>query len=136
VADDLWDSESAWIELEDRFPADALAGLESFSHVEVIFYMDQVAEEKIESAARHPRNNQQWPKVGIFSQRAKNRPNRIGTTICSVEKIEGRRLYVRGLDAVDGSPVLDIKPWVAEFGPRGEVRQPAWISELMEHYWS
>jgi tRNA (Thr-GGU) A37 N-methylase len=90
---------------------------------------------RIEHGTRHPRNNPAWPRVGIFAQRAKNRPNRIGTTICRIQRIEGLKIYVTGLDAVDGSPVLDLKPWVRELGPRGDVRQPAWVSELMEKYW-
>jgi tRNA (Thr-GGU) A37 N-methylase len=84
----------------------------------------------------HPRNNGDWPKVGIFAQREKNRPNQIGTTICRIAKIEGRTLYVEGLDAVDGTPVLDIKLWVTEFGPRGSTFQPSWVTELMQSYWS
>jgi tRNA (Thr-GGU) A37 N-methylase len=97
--------------------------------------MNRVAGRKVERTARQPRNNTDWPKVGIFAQRGKNRPNQIGTTICRIKKIDGLKLYVRGLDAVDGPPVLDIKPWVGEFGPRGEVHQPQWISELMKSYW-
>ena len=90
---------------------------------------------KIETAARHPRNNPDWPRVGILAQRAKNRPNQIGSTICRVLRVEGTRLFLEGLDAVDGSPVLDIKPWVREFAPRGELRQPMWVTELMRGYW-
>lgn len=136
VADDHWDREHAYIELdESRFNADALAGLDLFSHVEVIFLMDRVDPAKIESGARFPRNNPDWPKVGIFAQRGKNRPNRIGTTICGVLRLEGRRVHVSGLDAIDGSPVLDLKAWVREFGPRGAVVQPGWMSELMKDYW-
>ena len=56
---------------ESRFTADALAGLDTFSHVEIVFYMDKVKPEKIVTGARHPRNNPDWPKVGIFAQRAK-----------------------------------------------------------------
>lgn len=97
--------------------------------------MHQVDQTKIEKSARHPRNNVEWPKVGIFAQRGKNRPNPIGVTVCKVVKVEGVKLYLEGLDAIDGSPVLDIKPWVAEFGPRGDQFQPPWISELMRHYW-
>ncbi len=119
-----------------QFGAEALAGLAEFSHVEILFYMNQVDPSKIESAARHPRNNKEWPKVGIFAQRGKNRPNQIGATICRVLKVEGENLYLEGLDAVDGTPVLDIKPWVQEFAPRGEHFQPKWISELMKGYWS
>jgi tRNA (Thr-GGU) A37 N-methylase len=103
--------------------------------VEVLFHMDRVDAAKIETAARHPRNNPDWPKVGILAQRAKNRPNQIGSTICRVLRVDGTRLFLEGLDAVDGSPVLDIKPWVREFAPRGEVRQPTWITELMRGYW-
>lgn len=91
---------------------------------------------KIETGARHPRNNVAWPNVGIFAQRGKNRPNQIGLTICRILKVEQTRLYLEGLDAIDGTPVLDIKPWVKDFGPRGDVDQPAWITELMQGYWA
>lgn len=136
IKDDNWDQENVFVELDSlEFSPEALAGLSDFSHVEIVFFMDQVEPAKVEKTARHPRNNTDWPKVGIFAQRGKNRPNQIGTTICRVLKIEGLRLYVEGLDAVDGTPVLDIKPWVEEFGPRGEIHQPLWISELMKGYW-
>ena len=133
--DDNWDTESASIALVDGFDADALAGLEAFSHVEVIYRFDQVPEEKIERGARHPRNNLDWPLVGIFAQRGKNRPNRLGLTICRIVRVEGTSVYVTGLDATDGTPVLDIKPWMSEFGPRGDTHQPAWATELMQGYW-
>lgn len=137
VEDDAWDREQAHIELDPaRFEADALAGLDSFSHVEVLFHMHHVAPEKIESGARHPRNNRDWPAVGIFAQRGKNRPNQIGLTVCRILRVDGTRLYLEGLDAVDGTPVLDIKPWVRELGPRGDVKQPAWMDTLMSGYWS
>ena len=97
--------------------------------------MNQVDPAKVEKTARHPRNNTAWPKVGIFAQRGKNRPNRIGSTICRIQKVDGLRLHLEGLDAVDGTPVLDIKPWVEEFGPRGIHQQPMWITELMKVYW-
>lgn len=135
VVDDGWDREEAYIALDARFAPDALAGIESFSHVEVVFFMDRVDPSKIETGARHPRNNRAWPAVGIFAQRGKNRPNQIGCTVCRIVRREGPHLYVEGLDAVDGTPVLDIKPWVRELGPRGEVRQPGWMDELMRDYW-
>jgi tRNA (Thr-GGU) A37 N-methylase len=74
--------------------------------------------------------------VGIFARRGKDRPNRIGTTICRLLAVEGTKLRVEGLDAIDGTPVLDIKPYVSGFGPQGEVREPAWSREIMEEYWS
>jgi tRNA-Thr(GGU) m(6)t(6)A37 methyltransferase TsaA len=135
VEDDRWDAVESYVELGEHLDPEALAGLDAFSHVEVVFVMDRVDPARIETGARHPRNNEAWPRVGIFAQRAKNRPNAIGTTICRVLRVEVRRVHLHGLDAVDGSPVLDLKPWVAEFGPRGELRQPAWITELMTHYW-
>jgi tRNA-Thr(GGU) m(6)t(6)A37 methyltransferase TsaA len=136
AVDDNWDREQVYVELDaSRFSAESLMGLESFSHVEVLFYMDQVDPSKVETVARHPRNNPDWPKVGIFAQRGKNRPNQIGATICKVLRVEGLRLYLEGLDAIHGTPVLDIKPWVAEFAPRGEIFQPEWITELMKNYW-
>ena len=133
--DDLWDGEEASIELNSDFSPDALLGLSDFSHVEILFFMDQVESQKIEVGAHHPHNNTEWPKVGIFAQRGKNRPNQIGATVCEIISVVGRVLTVKGLDAIDGTPVLDIKPWVKEFAPRGAVKQPAWITELMEKYW-
>jgi tRNA-Thr(GGU) m(6)t(6)A37 methyltransferase TsaA len=135
-SDDNWDAEQTCVELDSaQFTAESLAGLAEFSHAEIVFFMNQVDPGTVERIARHPRNNPNWPKVGIFAQRGKNRPNQIGVTICRIRSIEGTRLEVEGLDAVDGSPVLDIKPWVNEFGPRGPVKQPFWITELMRGYW-
>lgn len=133
--DDFWGGEEACIALTGQFAPEALQGITEFSHVEVLFLFHQVDPSKIVTAARHPRNNQAWPAVGIFAQRGKNRPNRIGTTICRVVRVEGTKLYVSELDAIDGTPVLDIKPVMMEFLPRGEVRQPAWSHELMRQYW-
>jgi tRNA-Thr(GGU) m(6)t(6)A37 methyltransferase TsaA len=135
--DDDWDSVASSIELDaEQFTGEAFAGLDTFSHVEVVYLFDRVDADKIETGARHPRNNVAWPKVGIFAQRGKNRPNRIGTTVCRIDRIDGLRVHVTGLDAIDGTPVLDLKPWVCEFGPRGEVRQPVWMDKLMRGYWS
>jgi tRNA-Thr(GGU) m(6)t(6)A37 methyltransferase TsaA len=133
--DDFWGGAQACITLAGSFAADALQGLSEFSHVEVLFVFHEVNESKIVTGARHPRNNLAWPAVGIFAQRAKNRPNRIGSTICRVVRIEGTRLIVAELDAIDGTPVIDIKPVMAEFLPREPVRQPAWSHELMREYW-
>ena len=73
--------------------------------------------------------------MGIFAQRAKDRPNRLGSTVVEIVKRDDRVLTVAGLDAVDGTPVLDIKPVMIEFLPRTTVRQPAWSHELMRQYW-
>ena len=98
--DDNWGGSEAAIELVDSFATDALAGLDQFSHVEVLFVFHAVDAARIVSGARHPRNNPDWPAVGIFAQRGKNRPNRIGSTICRVLGVEGRVLRVAELDAL------------------------------------
>ena len=133
--DDYWGGEEVWISLTDQFTPEALQGLSGFSHVEVLFFMHKAEPSKIVTGARHPRNNAAWPAVGIFAQRGKNRPNRIGSTICRLVRVEGCKLLVAELDAIDGTPVLDIKPVMVEFLPRQEVRQPAWSHELMRKYW-
>jgi tRNA (adenine37-N6)-methyltransferase len=134
--DDGWDGEASSIVLSGRFDESALDGLDAFSHIDVVYLFDRVTPDTIVEGARHPRGNPEWPRVGIFAQRGKNRPNRIGVTTCRLIGVEGRELTVAGLDAIDGTPVLDIKPYLREFGPRGEVRQPDWSRELMRGYWS
>ena len=134
-ADDDWDSVTASIELDASFDAEALDGIEAFSHAEVIFCFDRIPEWTIERGARHPRHNPAWPRVGIFAQRASARPNRLGATIVRIVRREGRELHVAGLDAIDGTPVVDIKPVMREFLPRDPIRQPSWVSELMRNYW-
>ncbi|HTA64124.1 MAG TPA: SAM-dependent methyltransferase [Xanthomonadaceae bacterium] len=134
--DDFWGDEEARIELVPGFSADALEGLSGFTHVEVLFVFHAVEPGKIVTGARHPRNNRAWSAVGIFAQRGKNRPNRIGSTMCRIVRVDGSTLTVAGLDAIDGTPVLDIKPVMQEFLPRQTVGQPAWSHELMADYWS
>ncbi len=135
--DDGWDLVNTRIVLDlANVGATATAGLADFSHVEVVFVFDRVDESDVHRGARHPRGNLAWPAVGILAQRGKDRPNRIGVTVCELMAVRpGGVLEVRGLDAIDGTPVLDIKPFMTEFGPRGEIRQPAWSHELMTEYW-
>ncbi|MFJ8163741.1 SAM-dependent methyltransferase [Streptomyces sp. NPDC096136] len=136
VVDDDWGRERAVIRLDaGRFGPEALYGLEDFSHLEVVYRFDRVPADAVETGARHPRGNRDWPLVGIFAQRGKNRPNRLGVSRCRVVKVDGLDVHVEGLDAVDGTPVLDLKPYMREFGPRGEVRQPQWASALMRDYY-
>jgi tRNA (adenine37-N6)-methyltransferase len=135
LRDDFWGAVEAEIVLSEAFGEEALFGLGDFSHVEVLFLMHQVDVAKIETGARHPRERADWPLVGIFAQRGKARPNRIGLTRATIIGVAGRVLAVRGLDAVDGTPVLDVKPWMSEFAPIGAARQPAWATELMADYY-
>jgi tRNA-Thr(GGU) m(6)t(6)A37 methyltransferase TsaA len=132
---DHWGGNSSRIELDARFGPEALAGIDQLSHIEVLFYFHLHAGEPTETGSRHPRDRADWPKVGIFAQRGRMRPNRIGLTTCRVVRVRGTSVEVEGLDAVDGTPVLDIKPvWSGNF-PRGQFREPDWARELMENYW-
>jgi len=134
--DDSWDAETAAIELDTAWlSAEALQGLDAFSHAEVVFQFDRLPEAEVILSARHPRGNPDWPRIGVFAQRGRNQPNRLGVSVCRILGVEGARLLVGGLDAIDGTPVLDIKPVMAEFLPRGDLRQPDWSRELMADYW-
>lgn len=134
LCDDFWGAVECEIELAEGYPPEALFGLADFSHAEILFLMNKVDPAKIETGARHPRERADWPLVGIFAQRGKARPNRIGLTRAEILAVDGKILRLRGLDAIDATPVLDIKPWMDEFGPRGPTRQPAWSRELMADY--
>ncbi len=133
--DDCWGGTEACITLADDLPEDVLDGIEAFSHVEVTFVFHQVDETRVTQGARHPRNDPQLPRVGIFAQRAKRRPNRLGSTVCRILRREGRRLIVAELDAIDGTPVVDLRPVMREFLPREPVVQPAWVARVMQDYW-
>lgn len=134
VEDDYWGGAESRIVLTDAVDESALEGIDTFSHVEVLFVFDRVEDARIVRGARHPRNNAAWPLTGIFAQRAKNRPNRLGSTICRVVRRVGGTLWLRELDAVEGTPVVDLKPVLREFLPGEPVRQPAWATELMREY--
>lgn len=133
--DDHWGAITSHIELDaQQFSTEAVIGLSDFSHIEVIFFMHLVSGDEIETGARHPRGQTNWPRVGIFAQRAKMRPNRLGISRCRLLQVDGLTLTVQGLDASDGTPIIDIKPYMVEFGPIGAVVQPAWATELMTQY--
>lgn len=132
--DDNWNEIQSYIELTPEYTDDSLAGLQDFSHIEIIYYFHKVDKSKIICKSEHPRENVMWPRVGIFSQRKKARPNLIGATIAKIIKIEGKKIYLSSFDAIDGTPVLDIKPVFIEYLPK-EVTQPKWVSELMDKYW-
>jgi tRNA (adenine37-N6)-methyltransferase len=88
----------------------------------------------VEKGARRPRARADWPKMGIFAQRSKDRPNRSGITICTLLFVQGLEIRLSEPDAVDDTPLLDVKPYLKGFAPRGEVREPAWAKELMAGY--
>ena len=132
--DDFWGDIISEIELCDDIPGEAFEGISEFSHLEIIYYFDRVAKRDIVFSGR-PRGNPDYPLVGIFGQRKKDRPNTLG--LCTVELLEhnSRKIKVKYLDAIDGTPVLDIKPVFKEYKPEVNIRQPGWVSELMKNYW-
>jgi len=136
AVDDHWESEESTIVLDGQILGDSAAdGLDSFSHIEVIFVFDQVTEGEVIFDARRPRGNESWPLVGILAQRGKNRPNRLGATICELVSVQENRITVSGLDAIDGTPVVDIKPVMSGFLPRRAIVEPDWAREIMADYW-
>jgi tRNA (Thr-GGU) A37 N-methylase len=132
--DDNWDDIVSTVELAADVPSEALNGLNEFSHVEIVFFADWADDVPPAPWHRHPRGNESWPDVGVFAQRNKDRPNRILLTTVQIEEIGQRFVRVRGLDGIDGTPVLDIKPVFRWSVPRGEVRAPKWSEELGESY--
>jgi len=135
MQDDYWGNVVSEITISEDFPEECLDGIDTFSHLEIIFYFDKAEPSKVVTGASHPRGNTEWPNVGIFAQRKKDRPNHIGTTIVKLISRKERTLMVQGLDADNDTPVLDIKPVAQEFLPNETVAQPAWMSELMKDYW-
>jgi tRNA (adenine37-N6)-methyltransferase len=135
IEDDNWGDVTSKIILDQLLPDDALYGIDSFSHLEIVYYFHKVDKEKIFLGTRHPRNDQTLPQVGIFSQRGKNRPNQLGLTIVRLVKTAGRELVVQGLDCINETPILDIKPVMKEFLPKEPIKQPDWSFEIMRNYW-
>src|SRR6202158_1028701 len=112
--DDGWDGIETRIELDAKeLEPEAVLGLSEFSHIEVVFLFDRADPAKACRGARRSRGREDWPLTGILAQRSKDRPNRLGVTACRLLKVEKNILHVRGLDAIDGTPVLDIKPGLA-----------------------
>jgi tRNA-Thr(GGU) m(6)t(6)A37 methyltransferase TsaA len=132
-SDDNWGNVISEIELVNSLPVECFDGISDFSHLEIIFYFNK--SNKVVIGSEHPRENKNWPKVGIFAQRKKDRPNHLGLTIVKLIKVEKRILIVSGLDAIDGTPILDIKPVFTEFLPDEDIKQAAWTKKLMNNYW-
>ncbi len=105
---------------------EALDGLEDFSHIIVLYWMHRANSERL-SLKVHPMGRKDAPVQGIFAVRTPNRPNRIGKTTVRLLERRGNILRVQGLDALDGSPVLDIKPYLPGYDSKDNARVPSWI---------
>ncbi|MGZ5090260.1 MAG: tRNA (N6-threonylcarbamoyladenosine(37)-N6)-methyltransferase TrmO [Burkholderiales bacterium] len=129
-----WATVDSEIHLDPEYAA-GLQGLEGFSHVLVIFFLDRAQGfDRKTQLLRRPRGMEDMHEVGVFAQRTKYRPNPIGVTAVKLLGIDGNVVRVRGLDALDGTPVLDIKPYMPPFDRVDDVRIPPWVGHVMEGY--
>jgi tRNA-Thr(GGU) m(6)t(6)A37 methyltransferase TsaA len=109
--------------------AEALDGLEGFSHIIVLYWMHQLAGRHPLPLKVHPMGNRDLPLTGRFATRAPHRPNPIGQA--TVELLERRAnvLKVKGLDAIDGTPVIDIKPYIPGYDSASDAKAPRWMPQ-------
>ena len=130
--DDFWGSTVSTITLKEEFRG-GLTGLQDFSHAVILCYLDRAQYIPEKHLIRRPRNRADMPLLGIFSQRTKDHPNRIGLTTVEILSVSDTAIMVKGLDAIDGTPVLDIKPYFPAFDQR-HARVPEWVDILMKNY--
>lgn len=124
MVEDDWHDVRAVIRLDDEsFTASAVLGLEHFSHLEVVFLFDRIDPATVPSEPRPPRGNPSAAPLGVFAHRGPYRPNRLGVSRCRLLAVDGLNLHVADLDALSGSPILDIKPYLVEFAPA--IRSPS-----------
>lgn len=127
-----WGEDISRIVLEKEY-YNGLSGLEDFSHAIIIYYLDKAEYKPEKHLQRRPQNREDMPLVGIFSQRGKDRPNKIGMTAVQIVEVCEKALVVKGLDAINGTAVLDIKPYYPVYDKK-EATVPDWVNRLMEHY--
>ncbi|KAB7835519.1 SAM-dependent methyltransferase [Streptomyces mobaraensis] len=135
VADDYQGGVESVIRLHSHFPPETLQGIEEFSHLTVVWHFHRASPGDVALHARSPRGNTQWPATGTFVHRNHRRPNQLALSFPRLLRAEGRDLHVSDLDAVDGTPVVDLAPYFPQMGPRGPVTTPAWPAQMLRHYW-
>lgn len=122
---------------ELRFRAElteGLRGIDQFSHLVVLFWMHEASYRPERDLVRRPCGRGDMPRLGIFAQRASSRPNTLGVSVVRLRSHQGAVLSVQGLDALDGSPVLDVKPYFADFDRARAASEPEWVRRLMRDY--
>ena len=122
-----WNKVVSEIEI-DQSLTEALDNLDEFSHIIVFYWMHKVTTEQLPTKV-HPRGKRELPLVGLFATRSPNRPNPIGKATVRLIKREGNVLKVKGLDATDGSPVIDIKPYLPRYDSVARAKVPRWVSK-------
>ncbi len=126
-----WENVESQIVLR-RELADALDGLDGFSHIIVLFWIHRVPEEERAATRIHPMGDPVLPLLGVFATRTQLRPNPIGVSVVPLLARQGNELRVRGLDAIDGTPVLDVKPYIPHYDSVAQATIPAWAGEVAE----
>jgi tRNA-Thr(GGU) m(6)t(6)A37 methyltransferase TsaA len=114
--------------------AKGLQGIEQFSHLLVLFWMHRASFHPERDLQRRPGGRSDMPRLGIFAQRGSPRPNALGASVVRLVSHRGPVLRVRGLDAIDGSPILDVKPYFRPFDRAPRPVEPGWVSRLMRGY--
>ncbi len=128
-----WAGIESHIELDPRWVG-GLEGLAAFSHVIVVFLLDRARFDPAEHLTRQPRGRADAPRLGVFAQRTKYRPNPVAVTTVKLLRVDGNRVHVRGLDALDGTPVLDLKPYIPMFDRVEDPVVPPWVDAIMDGY--
>jgi tRNA-Thr(GGU) m(6)t(6)A37 methyltransferase TsaA len=108
---------------------EALSRIEEFSHIIVLYWMHQVSSSRRSAMRVHPRGRQDLPLVGVLASRSPVRPNPIGVITVKLLEHRGNVLKVMGLDAVDGTPVLDIKPYIPGYDSPTKAQTPSWVTK-------
>jgi tRNA-Thr(GGU) m(6)t(6)A37 methyltransferase TsaA len=128
--DDDWQTRAAEIEIEAEW-AEALDGIDGFSHIWLIWWLDR-HDEPPQQPRVHPEGRSEMPLVGLLATRSPRRPNPIAMTAVRLLAHDGTRLRVQGLDAFEGTPILDIKPYIRRGDDIPEAEMPAWLEELWQ----
>jgi tRNA (adenine37-N6)-methyltransferase len=131
--DDLWGKVEARVVLHPDY-CRGLKGIEQFSHAIIVTFLHEARFDPPKHIVRRPRGLDSMPEVGIFAQRAKDRPNPLGITAVSIVRIESGVLVVRGLDAINGTPVIEVKPYYPAYDCVMNASVPDWVDRLMKGY--
>lgn len=121
-----WAEVTSRLEVDKEY-ADGLRGLEDYSHVTVVYWLNLVDSCTLTHV---PQGRDDVPEVGIFACRCPTRPNPIGISTAELLGVHKNALTVKGLDAIDGTPIIDIKPYTPQYDLRGKVRVPKWVDRL------
>jgi tRNA (Thr-GGU) A37 N-methylase len=135
VRDDYQGGVEAIIRLRSDFPEETVLGLDAFSHLQVVWHFHKASPQDVALHARSPRNDPKWPPSGTFAHRNHRRPAQIAVSHPRLLRVDGLDLHVTDLDAIDGTPVLDLAPYFPTMGPQGPVHVAPWTTEMLADYW-